>query len=410
MANATFAGPPVPVLTDSDPGIQLLFSGDPDTTESSTQDSSDPNAPLLPDCAFDAPRAGMGGEGGKSHNDFLFCDNWDFGARDWGQAGFLQGAFVLGASPFSDDGGWGCSGNGLQGGGGLGGPCVNSTIRVVSTFKNLPPPGEGSSGGQAMSETKDWVTSFDFKVDIPAGDTLGNDKLFQLNANVDLLRIEGANERGGSVLDGSSHRYVLVHGTGVTNQEVRTLIEPPLSEGKITVHYKFEPRTMDVWLDDTLIAGDGLGIVGPNYLARLIQLGGGDTSFENALYDNILMGVTAVGCGPDGPGTSGIPGDFNCDGVVDVADLGIVGANFNASEVTYADGDANLDGNVDVADLGIVGANWSAAQVLTLQQAVNSAGLSALIPEPASIAVMVFGLTGMGYLRRRGSICAFSRG
>ena len=93
-------------------------------------------------------------------------------------------------------------------------------------------------------------------------------------------------------------------------------------------------------------------------------------------------------------------GDFNCDGVVDVADLGIVGANFNTTQVTYVDGDANLDNVVDVADLGIVGANWSAAQAALLARSLSVAGLTGVIPEPATIGVLGVGLIWVGKRRR----------
>ena len=80
-----------------------------------------------------------------------------------------------------------------------------------------------------------------------------------------------------------------------------------------------------------------------------------------------------------------------------MADLGIVGANFNASEVTYVDGDANLDGAVDVADLGVVGANWTAAQSASLTRALQSTGL----PEPATAALLGVGLVVCLYRARR---------
>ena len=79
-----------------------------------------------------------------------------------------------------------------------------------------------------------------------------------------------------------------------------------------------------------------------------------------------------------------------------MADLGIIGANFNGNSVTYVDGDANLDGAVDVADLGVVGANWSAAQSGSLSSALQSAGLSAnVIPEPSVLTVLSLGLIGL---------------
>ncbi len=79
-------------------------------------------------------------------------------------------------------------------------------------------------------------------------------------------------------------------------------------------------------------------------------------------------------------GSSNIPGDANGDGVVDVADLGILGANFNLTGVGVHDSDFNGDGVVDVADLGILGANWTAAQVV--------GNAVALVPEPTTLALL----------------------
>ena len=73
-------------------------------------------------------------------------------------------------------------------------------------------------------------------------------------------------------------------------------------------------------------------------------------------------------------------------------DLGIIGANFNGSEVTYVDGDANLDGGVDVADLGVVGAKWSASQ--------STGNASALVPEPITLSLLAMSVLVVGRRRR----------
>jgi len=56
-------------------------------------------------------------------------------------------------------------------------------------------------------------------------------------------------------------------------------------------------------------------------------------------------------------------GDASRDGVVDVSDLGILGANFNKANAQWMHGDFNGDGFVDVADLGIIGANWGEGNI-----------------------------------------------
>lgn len=59
-------------------------------------------------------------------------------------------------------------------------------------------------------------------------------------------------------------------------------------------------------------------------------------------------------------------GDANHDGVVDVSDLGILGANFNQDDAQWSQGDFNSDGVVDVADLGVIGANWTVDGLVTV--------------------------------------------
>jgi len=91
-------------------------------------------------------------------------------------------------------------------------------------------------------------------------------------------------------------------------------------------------------------------------------------------------------------GGSTVPGDANGDGVVDVADLGVLGANFNQSNMTFADGDFNGDGATDVADLGILGANWTASQ--------TTGNASALVPEPTTLSLLAMSVLMVGRRRR----------
>ena len=71
---------------------------------------------------------------------------------------------------------------------------------------------------------------------------------------------------------------------------------------------------------------------------------------------------------PSGNGNAGgdftfrfntLPADASGDGTTDVADLGILGANFNQTGRAGRTGDFTGDGTADVADLGILGANFN---------------------------------------------------
>ena len=54
--------------------------------------------------------------------------------------------------------------------------------------------------------------------------------------------------------------------------------------------------------------------------------------------------------------------------------------------------DANFDGLVDVADLGILGANWSASQA--------TGNASALVPEPATLSLLAMSVLVVGRRQR----------
>ena len=83
------------------------------------------------------------------------------------------------------------------------------------------------------------------------------------------------------------------------------------------------------------------------------------------------------------------PGDANADGVVDVGDLGILGANYGrASGATWATADFTGDGAVDVGDLGVLGANYGH----------RATGLSP-VPEPATL--LFLAISGPALCRRR---------
>ena len=144
--------------------------------------------------------------------------------------------------------------------------------------------------------------------------------------------------------------------------------------GLISMYASGDYRGTGAW------PAQGTDIVNPDY-GILIRTGNNVQTFytkENtvgALHPQIVLDYEPFD--PNAP----IPGDANGDGVVDVADLGILGANFGESGLTVSEGDFNGDGIGDVADLGIIGANWSA---VSLSSAVA-------VPEPTAFSLMMAG-------------------
>ena len=95
--------------------------------------------------------------------------------------------------------------------------------------------------------------------------------------------------------------------------------------------------------------------------------------------------------------TTSVPADVNGSGTTDVADYNIIRTNFFGTGKTYAQGDVTGDGVVNFADFRY----WTQFNGATA--AGPAAGLGAVVPEPGSIALALFGALALagGALRRR---------
>ena len=91
------------------------------------------------------------------------------------------------------------------------------------------------------------------------------------------------------------------------------------------------------------------------------------------------------------------PGDFNDDGLVDLADFTILAENFNESfafDVAYSKGDMTRNGTVDLADFA------SFREVY----ATRDGAVAAAVPEPGSLVLLTFGFMmalPMAFRRRK---------
>lgn len=138
------------------------------------------------------------------------------------------------------------------------------------------------------------------------------------------------------------------------------------------------PNTTTHWTTAGLQSVDGRYIDGPGWWAywNILSPPGSGTPAPNTYSDGIRPRyayvadglVVAEGNGGDlmvfsHKGTvwnpTYLPGDANRDGVVDVGDLGILGAYYGSQgPVNWWRADFNNDGKVDVGDLGMLGANY----------------------------------------------------
>ncbi len=76
------------------------------------------------------------------------------------------------------------------------------------------------------------------------------------------------------------------------------------------------------------------------------------------------------------------PGDANGDGMVNLADLQILGDNWQSTTAAWAEADFTGDGNVNLADLQIIGDNWGfgVSSDVSFDEALSQVA----IPEPAT--------------------------
>ncbi|MCC6683315.1 MAG: hypothetical protein IT445_20660, partial [Phycisphaeraceae bacterium] len=98
------------------------------------------------------------------------------------------------------------------------------------------------------------------------------------------------------------------------------------------------------------------------------------------------------------------PGDANGDGIINLADLQILGDNWQSTTADWSQGDFTGDGQVTLADLQVLGDNWGySSQDITLEEALLAAGIT--VPEPGSLIAFICAaaplLTGRRRLRNR---------
>jgi hypothetical protein len=116
--------------------------------------------------------------------------------------------------------------------------------------------------------------------------------------------------------------------------------------------------------------------------------GGDDRLFDASVLDGDQFFELAV-----------IEGDANYDGVVNLADFGLLRAGFGQTSTVRQPADFNLDGVINLADFGVLRANFGSS-VTPAQLAMVDAWAASVVPEPTTLGLLAAGsLTLLG--RRR---------
>ncbi|MCC6681284.1 MAG: PEP-CTERM sorting domain-containing protein [Phycisphaeraceae bacterium] len=172
------------------------------------------------------------------------------------------------------------------------------------------------------------------------------------------------------------------------------------THARITITSVIETMTYDVKVeleDDTVFADyTNLGYrnLGPGRpWTHTVHLTFGDIDgydldgvIDNVSLDNIPLSLH--------------PGDANGDGMVNLADLQILGDNWQSNTATWAQADFTDDGNVNLADLQILGDNWGwgTGSDVSFSEAVQL--MDAAVPEPSAVGLLVVGALLMLQRRR----------
>ncbi len=128
-----------------------------------------------------------------------------------------------------------------------------------------------------------------------------------------------------------------------------------------------------------------VGVDTPQDEGEVLVLQGGKTGFYARVNTNQGVGIKAIDAAFDDISATGLMGDADYSGAVNVGDLGILATNYGGTNKTWAQGDFNLDGVVNVSDLGILATNY------------GQSGRS--VPEPATLSLLA--VSGLALLRRK---------
>jgi hypothetical protein len=237
----------------------------------------------------------------------------------------------------------------------------------------------GGAGGAALNITAGWIeVSTETKV-------LANGRVNSSGGGFSAghLQLSG----GGDVLLGAGGNKLL-HLTGLSI-DTASVSELDLADNAALIDYAGAASPIET-------------------VRQYLQAGTGGTSGITSSVAEVNPGM-AIGYSDDASQellmlAYAYQGDANLDGQVDIADLGSLAANWQASAY-WVGGDFDYDGIVTVADLGALAANWQAGvgggTAMRLGEALAGFGLSSVtVPEPGCLCILAAAASVMPRRRR----------
>ena len=182
-----------------------------------------------------------------------------------------------------------------------------------------------------------------------------------------------------SNIDGLNRKFGMIFGSNADGDPLVSFFQDQsiclegLGSGYHLYELKYDPvaGTADLFVDGVEYLSDYAGIDNTNLVARVIWGAAQSNSTGNANYNMIYFRNSLA---------EPLPGDANCDGVVDAADAAILASNWLiTSMVTWEMGDFNDDGAIDDIDATILATNW------------GRGAIGANVPEPYTLMLMLLG-------------------
>ncbi|MBN2291834.1 MAG: PEP-CTERM sorting domain-containing protein [Pirellulales bacterium] len=313
----------------------------------------------------------------------------------------FNGGFQLGGAPY----GWNWVADGTYSATTVNVGVGDDELLITSTF---PPVGSGGTGsnfvGGVVGLTASYTNTFVTATVNTNSPNSGNDMGLLARANTTTFELYGLN------YDSYLNNIELVYNApgGLSPVDLNGADLGATGTGQ-TVILKMNVTDSGgpgspVYLVGQAWSADGLTLLGEcQYIADGIKqeegvtiaiISGGPTGVYGALNTNFggTYPPPINAQMDDWLAQTGLPGDFNLDGYVDVTDLGIMAGNYGTtSGMMWSNGDANLDNAVDVSDLGILAGNYGS----------SAAGAAAAVPEPSMLCLLGLGSLAMMLLRRR---------